>query len=97
MFFNHLIYIRRCLLRSESLCRATYPHCQARFRHFDRYIYPPAIGWSIELVIIDSVPDQDLADDYPEIRGSNYGDFADEGCLIIMVTSVGEPSHNSSS
>jgi hypothetical protein len=42
-------------------------------------------------------PDQDLADDYPEIEGSTYGDSTEEGHLIVMVAPVGGPSHNSSS
>jgi hypothetical protein len=41
-------------------------------------------------------PDQDSADDYPEIGGSTYCDSTEEGRLIIMVASPGEPSHNSS-
>jgi hypothetical protein len=42
-------------------------------------------------------PDQDSADDYPEIKGSTCGDPIEEGCLIIMVASAGAPSQNSSS
>jgi hypothetical protein len=42
-------------------------------------------------------PDQDSANDYPEIRGSTCEDSIEEGHLIIMVASVGRPSHNSSS
>jgi hypothetical protein len=41
-------------------------------------------------------PDQDSADDYPEIGGSTYWDSTEEGRLIIMVAPPGEPSHNSS-
>jgi hypothetical protein len=40
---------------------------------------------------------QDSSDDYPEIRGSTYGDFTEEGRLIIMVALAGEPSQNNSS
>jgi hypothetical protein len=42
-------------------------------------------------------PDQDLADDYPEIGGSTCGDPTEEGRLIIMVALAGGPSQNSSS
>jgi hypothetical protein len=41
-------------------------------------------------------PDQDLVDDYLEIRVSTYEDFAGEGRLIFMVATAREPSHNSS-
>jgi hypothetical protein len=97
IFFGHLIYYRQCLLRFESLCRTAYPHCRACSGHSDRDVYPPAIGWTIELVLIGSDPDQDLADDYPEIGESTCGDPAEEGCLIVMVGSAGGPSQNSSS
>jgi hypothetical protein len=56
IFPSHLIYVKRCLLRSGYLCRATYLQCQARSGHSDRDVDPLAIGWSIELVFIDSVP-----------------------------------------
>jgi hypothetical protein len=56
IFFGHLIYTRRCLLMSKSLCRATYPHRQAHSGYFDRDVYPPAINWGIELILIGSVP-----------------------------------------
>jgi hypothetical protein len=42
-------------------------------------------------------PDQDLADDYPETRGSTCWDTTEEGHLIITVAPAGAPSHNSSS
>jgi hypothetical protein len=42
-------------------------------------------------------PDQDLANDYPEIGESTCGDPAEEGRLIVMVAPAGGPSHNSSS
>jgi hypothetical protein len=41
-------------------------------------------------------PDQDSANDYPEIRGSTCGDSAKEGRLIVMVAPARAPSHNSS-
>jgi hypothetical protein len=44
MFSSHLIYIRRCLLKSGSLCRAIYPHRQPHSGHFDRDVYLLAIG-----------------------------------------------------
>jgi hypothetical protein len=97
MLPGHLIYIRRCLLKNGSLYRATYLHRQARSGHFDRGVYPPAIGWSIELIFIDSIPDQDPTDDYPEIRESTCRDSIEEGRLIIMVAPARGPSHNSSS
>jgi hypothetical protein len=37
-------------------------------------------------------PDQDSADDYPQIRGSTCEDPTEEGCLIIMVAPAGGPS-----
>jgi hypothetical protein len=40
-------------------------------------------------------PDQDSADDYPDIGGNTYWDFVKEGRLIIMVAPVGAPLHNS--
>jgi hypothetical protein len=42
-------------------------------------------------------PNQDSADDYPNIGGSTYGDSIEEGRLVIMVAPVGGPSHNNSS
>jgi hypothetical protein len=42
-------------------------------------------------------PNQDSADDYPEITGSTCRDSVEEGHLIIMVAPAGGPSHNSSS
>jgi hypothetical protein len=42
-------------------------------------------------------PDQDSADDYPEIRECTCGDPTEEGRLIVMVASAGGPSQNSSS
>jgi hypothetical protein len=42
-------------------------------------------------------PNQDSADDYPEIRESTYGDPAEEGLLIVMVAPAGGPLQNSSS
>jgi hypothetical protein len=41
-------------------------------------------------------PDQDSADDYPEIGGSTYWDSIEEGRLIIMVAPAGALSNNSS-
>jgi hypothetical protein len=53
---GHLIYIWRWLPRSEFVCRAI-PLCrQVHSRNPDRGIYPSAIGWSIELFFIGSVP-----------------------------------------
>jgi hypothetical protein len=42
-------------------------------------------------------PDQDSADDYPEIGGNTYWDSTEEGRLIIMVAPAGAPSNNISS
>jgi hypothetical protein len=42
-------------------------------------------------------PDQDSADDYPEIGGSTCGDLTEEGRLIVMVALTGGPSQHSSS
>jgi hypothetical protein len=42
-------------------------------------------------------PDQNSADDYPEIGESTCEDSAEEGRLIVMVVLDGGPSHNSSS
>jgi hypothetical protein len=56
MFFGHLIYYRRCLLRFDSFCRAAYLHRQACLGHSDRDFYPPSIDWGIELVLISSDP-----------------------------------------
>jgi hypothetical protein len=42
-------------------------------------------------------PDQDSADDYPEIRGSTCGDSAMEGRLIVMVAPAGGSLHDNSS
>jgi hypothetical protein len=56
IFSSHLICIRRCLLRSRSLCRTLYPHRQTHLGYSDHDIYPLAIGWSIKLVLIDNIP-----------------------------------------
>jgi hypothetical protein len=42
-------------------------------------------------------PDQNSADDYPEIGGSTCGDSLEKGHLIVMVAPAQGPSHNSSS
>jgi hypothetical protein len=42
-----------------------------------------------------ATPDQDSADDYPEIRESTRGNPTEEGRLIVMVALVGGPSQNS--
>jgi hypothetical protein len=42
-------------------------------------------------------PDQDSADDYPEVRGSTCWNSTEKGRLIIMVAPPKAPSHNSSS
>jgi hypothetical protein len=42
-------------------------------------------------------PDQDSADDYPEIGGNTSGDSTEEGHLIVMVAPAGGPLHNNSS
>jgi hypothetical protein len=55
-----------------------------------------SIGWSIKLVFIGSVPEQDLADDYLEIGGSTYMNPVEEGRLIVMVALTGGPLQNSS-
>jgi hypothetical protein len=42
-------------------------------------------------------PDQDLADDYPEIGGSTCANLTEEGHHMVMVAPAGGPSqHNSS-
>jgi hypothetical protein len=41
-------------------------------------------------------PGQESIDDYPEIRGSTYGNSTDEGRLIIMVAPARAPSQNCS-
>jgi hypothetical protein len=58
-------------------------------------IFQPLAGAS-SLSSSAASPNQDSADDYPEIRASTCGDSIEEGCLIIMVAPVGGPSHNSS-
>jgi hypothetical protein len=85
IFPGHLIYYRQCLLRFGSSCRVTYPHCQDCSGHSDHDIYPLAIGWGIELVLIGNDPDQDSADDYPDIWESTCGDPTEDGRLIVMV------------
>jgi hypothetical protein len=45
----------------------------------------------------EASPDQDSADDYPEIGGSTCEDPTEEGCLIIMVAPTRGPLQNSSS
>jgi hypothetical protein len=42
-------------------------------------------------------PDQDSADDYPEVGGSTCWNSTEKGRLIIMVAPPKTPSHNSSS
>jgi hypothetical protein len=54
--FGHLIYNSRYLFKFGSLCRAAYPHHQACSGYSDHDVYPPTIGWGIELVLIGSVP-----------------------------------------
>jgi hypothetical protein len=68
MFFSHLIYIRRCLLRSESLCSAIHPHQACSGIPVVTSILQPSAGASSSSLSAAS-PDQDSADDYPEIRG----------------------------
>jgi hypothetical protein len=95
--FRHLIYIRRCLLRFEFLCRAISSHCQVRSVNLDRAsIIQPLAGASSSSSSAAS-PDQDSADDYPEIMGIPCWNSAKEGRLIIMVAPTRAPSHNSSS
>jgi hypothetical protein len=53
---GQLIYIRRCLHRSGFMCMALYPHRQAHSGSPGRDVYPPAVCWSIKLIIIGSVP-----------------------------------------
>jgi hypothetical protein len=99
MVSDDLIYIRQCLLRSASFCRALYPHYQDRSGYPGHDVYPPAIGWSIEFVIISSStasPDQDSSNDYPEIEVSARGDSVRKGRLIFMVPLNRDPSHNNS-
>jgi hypothetical protein len=60
------------------------------------YILQPSAGASSSSSSVAS-PDQDSADDYPEIGGSTCWNSAEEGCLNIMVAPAGAPSHNSSS
>jgi hypothetical protein len=43
-----------------------------------------------------STPDQDSSDDYPKIGTSAYGDLAEGGRLILIVSLNGDQSHNSS-
>jgi hypothetical protein len=47
-------------------------------------IFQPSAGASSSSLSTAS-PNQDSADDYPEIGGSTCGDPVEEGCLIIMV------------
>jgi hypothetical protein len=50
------IYIRQCLHMSGFLCLTLYLHYQTHSGYLGHDVYPPAIGWSIEIVIIGSVP-----------------------------------------
>jgi hypothetical protein len=59
------------------------------------FILRPLAGASSSSSTIAS-PDQDSSDDYPEIGISACKDSVREGCLIFMVASNGDPSHNSS-
>jgi hypothetical protein len=77
------------VLRSGPFSWALHLHRQDRSRYSDCDIYPPAIGWSIEFIIISSVPDQDSSDDYLEIGISAYGNSIGEGRLIFMVAPNG--------
>jgi hypothetical protein len=97
MVSHDLIYISRCLFRSESFYRALHLHCQYRLGYPDCDIYPPTIGWSIKFIIIGSVPYHDSSDDSPEIGVSARGDSTGEGCHIFMVAPNGDPLHNNSS
>jgi hypothetical protein len=97
MVFDDLIYIRLCLFRSGFFCRALHLHRQDHLGYPGHDIYPPAIGWSIEFIIITMSPDQDLSNDYPEIEISACGDSAGEGRRIFMVAPNRDPLHNSSS
>jgi hypothetical protein len=92
---SHLL--QAMVLRSGSLCRATHLHHQTCSRYSDCDVYPIAIDWDIELVLIGNIPDQDLAIDYPEIGGSTYREPAEEGRLIVMVVPTGGHSQNNSS
>jgi hypothetical protein len=46
---------------------------------------------------LTALPEQDSADNYPEIGGSTCGDPIEEGRLIVMVAPAGGPWQNSSS
>jgi hypothetical protein len=97
MFADHLIYIRRCLLGLDP--------------YVGPYIRTAKLVRAIPIVmsVLQSsagassssssatFPDQNSADDYPEIGESTCGDSAKEGRLIVMVVLDGGPSHNSSS
>jgi hypothetical protein len=92
---SHLL--QTMVLRSGSLCMATHLHHQTCLGYSDRDVYPIAIDWDIELVLIGNVPDQDSVVDYPEIGGSTYREPAEEDRLIIMVVPTGGHSQNNSS
>jgi hypothetical protein len=51
----------------------------------DRENHPPALGWSIELLIFRSNPDQDFVEDYPEIEDNDCWNPAIEPHHINMV------------
>jgi hypothetical protein len=82
---DQLIYIRWCLLRFESLYRAI-PSCrQDHSGNPDRGIYPPTIGWSIELFFISSVPRSRLNKWLPQ----------DWGKYLLELCQLGSPYHHS--
>jgi hypothetical protein len=59
-------------------------------------ILRPLVGASSSSSSV-STPDQDSSDDYPEIGTSAYGEPTKGGCLILVVASNGDRSHNNSS
>jgi hypothetical protein len=68
---DQLIYIRRCLLRSESLCRTISSRRQDNIGNSDRDTYLPALGWNIELRYISNVPWSRLHRWLPRNRGKH--------------------------
>jgi hypothetical protein len=95
MFSSHLIYIRHHACSGLDLCAGLYIYTTKLVQGI--LIVTSILQSSVGALSSSSSaasPNQDSADDYPEIGESTCGDPANEGCLIFMVAPVGDPLQN---
>jgi hypothetical protein len=82
------IYIKRGLLRFESLCMTILSFHHDIPRTSDQKNHPSVFGWGIELLIFRSNSDRDPIKDYPEIGSSACSNPTIEARHISMVGSA---------